>query len=127
MKRVPQSSSEPQIVHLTTNTGDQQRFVLSPENFDPGVISMIPRMEREAVGGYRLSVLRTEAGLEFWIIRDQDELSLTHNAVYLEDWPPFVQLETTILAPMSPEEAALLANLEPCAAIALAGIDMAAR
>jgi hypothetical protein len=126
MKRVPQSSSEPQVVHLTTNTGDQQRFVLSPENFDPGLIGMIPRMEREAVRGYRLAVSRTATGLEFWIIRDRDQMSLTHNAVYLEDWPPFLQLETTILAPMSPDEAAILADLEECAAIALSGIDMAA-
>jgi hypothetical protein len=98
MKRVPRWSSEPQIVHLKTNTGDLQRFVLSPENFDPGVIGMIPHMEREAVHGYRLAVSRTAAGLEFWIIRDRDQTSLTHNDVYLGDWPPFLQLETTILA-----------------------------
>jgi hypothetical protein len=127
MKRVPQWSSEPQIVHLKTNTGDLQRFVLSPENFDPGVIGMIPHMEREAVRGYRLAVSRTAAGLEFWIIRDRDQTSLTHNDVYLGDWPPFLQLETTILAPMSPAGAATLADLEEGAAIALGGIVMAAR
>jgi hypothetical protein len=127
MKRVPQSSSEPQIVHLMTNTGDQHCFALSPENFDLGVISMILRMEREPVRGYRLAVSRTAGGLEFWIIRDRDQMSLAHNGVHLEDWPPFLQLETTILVPMSPDEAAMLTDLEECAAIALSGIDMAAR
>ena len=114
-------------MHLKTNTGGLQRFVLSPENFEPHVIGMIPPMERAAVRGYRLALSRTAAGVEFWIIRDRDQTSLTHNDVYLGDWPPFLQLETTILAPMSPAEAAMLADLEVGAAIALAGIEMAPR
>jgi hypothetical protein len=123
MKRVPRSSSEPQIVHLTTNTGDSQRFAISPENYDPEVIALMARMQTEQIQGYRLTVFRRIAEVEFLVIRDADGVGLSHNFVYLDEWPPFLQLETTILAQMATDEAAMRADLEQCAAIALTGID----
>jgi hypothetical protein len=123
MKRVPESTSDRQIVHVATDTGALQRFVISPENFDPEVVLLIQRMETEPIQGYRLAVMRMAAEVEFTVVRDADGEGLTHNSVYLEEWPPFLQLETTILRSMSPAEAAMLADLERCAAISLAGID----
>ena len=124
MKRVPEVASERQIVHVATDTGNLERFVLSPENFDPEVIAVIARMETEPIQGYRLAHVRTDgARLEFTLVRDADGACLSHNAVYLDEWPPFLQLETTALRPMPRAEAAMLADLEQCAAISLAGID----
>ena len=125
MKRVPESASERQIVHVATDTGDLQRFVISPENLDPDLIALIARMETEPIPGYRLACVRRDgAGLEFTVVRGADGVSLSRNAVHFDEWPPFLQLETTATRqPMSPTEAAILADLERCAAIALAGID----
>jgi len=109
---------------VTTDTGDLQRFVLSADNFDPEVIAAMARMETEPIQGYRLAHVRTgESWLEFAVVSDADGVWLSHNVVHLDHWPPSLELETTILRPIPRAEAAILADLERCAAIAHSGIE----
>ena len=112
MKRVPEFASEKQIVHLTTDTGDLQRFVLSAENFDLEVITAMARMETEPIQGYRLAHVRTgESRLEFAVVRDADGVWLSHNVVHLDHWPPSLELETTILRPIPGRRSGNLSRL----------------
>jgi hypothetical protein len=121
MKRPP-APGEAALIHRTLETGHVQAFAICAENFDPGIVDMMPRMEHQPLIGYRLAVQRDERGaaVSFGVIRDADGEVLTRNAV--RRTAEGIELQTAIVAFMPPKEAFMVADLEQCAAVALAGI-----
>jgi hypothetical protein len=81
-------------------------------------------MELRPIIGYRLtSVLRFESGNIVFTVSRADGTQLTRNRVTKEN-EKLIELRTRILsdAPAEAEEAAMVADLEQCAALALLGI-----
>lgn len=122
MKRTKPLPGEMTIRHTTEQTGDTQTFAVCPENFDPAILAVVPGMQRRAMGGYRLSVVRNvdAAVVGFDVLRDIDGAVLTTNRVGLDG--ATVVLETSIRWPMEKREAILVADLEQCAALSLLGV-----
>jgi hypothetical protein len=123
MKRAP-NPGEFGLRHSTEQTGDVQTFAVHRDNYDPEVIARMAAMETEPLMGYRLEVERESGFIRAFTVCREDGPRLTHNAVDGGRHSD-ISLHTTILAPMAPDEAHMLADLEQCAALALLGISAA--
>ncbi len=114
--------------HSTEQTGDVQTFAVCRENYDPAVIAATVRMEHEPIIGYRLKVLGREScdlhgccAVRFLVCRE-DGTPLTDNQCSRQGH--LLSLHTSVLYPMPPDEAIMMADLEQCAALGLLGEDI---
>jgi hypothetical protein len=128
MKREPKIG-ELFLSHYTTNTGDRKKFAIAWDSYDPRAIRVAQRMLEEPsaeVGGFTLRKSEPaasfygapEAGFDVLI----GGVAITSNAVEV-DLMTGVWLGTTILedaAGASRDEMETAADLEQCAALALA-------
>lgn len=119
MKRPP-NTGEPALRHSTEQTGDVQTFAIAPENYNPAALDAMRDMTKHPVMGYLLEVLSEyEASVRFIVRRSADQEALTDNRAAWRGIANELALHTTILAPMPQNEAALMADLEQCAALML--------
>ena len=109
------------ITHITLDTGHVRSFAVHADNYKPDVIRRMRDMETKPVMGYRLtSVIRFGVeDIDFNVSRE-DGTPLTRNRV--TRFQDRVELRTRILRGMPCGEAAMLADLEQCAALSLLGI-----
>lgn len=116
MKRSP-LRGEPALTHSTEQTGDVQSFAICPENYDPAALKAMRSMVREPLMGYQLAVLdRAPDAIEFAVLR-ADGTALTNNRAVQSGRN--ISLHTSILQPMPPAEAGMVADIEQCAALML--------
>jgi len=121
MKRPPRPG-EPALTHSTEQTGDAQSFAICAENYDPAALRAMRNMVREPLAGYQLAVLdRGLDTIEFAVLR-ADGTALTNNRATQAGRN--ISLHTSILQPMPPEEAGMVADIEQCAALMLFGREV---
>lgn len=120
MKRPPRHR-EQALVHTTLQTDDVQSFAVHADNYDPEILNLMSGMESKPLGGYLLKVERTNGVVtDFTVMRD-DGTGLTHNSIAF-DGRKRIRLHTSILAPMLPDEALMVVDLEQYAALSLLGV-----
>lgn len=116
MKR-PAKPGELVLIHSTAETGDVQSFAVVAENYRPDILAMMADMTTTPIAGYLL-----DPGDDgFTVVRAADGARLTHNAISRDGQQ--IKLHTTLLPPMSADEAAMLSDLEQCAALMLLGVS----
>ncbi len=117
MKRAPRPG-EMALRHATAQTGNVHTFAVCPENYDPAIVEQMRGMVERPLGGYTLRI--EPDGDAFVVVRNGHDL--TSNSLRRDG--DTIQLATTILDSMDPDEAAMLADLEQCAALMLLGIPI---
>lgn len=120
MKRAPKPG-ETALAHTTVETGDCQTFAVCLENYNPDALRLVGEMVKGSLMGYRLGLGPKRES--FMVIRDDgtpDGIVLSINSIHRTE--NRIDLLTSILLPMDPDEAMMLADLEQCAALMLLGI-----
>jgi hypothetical protein len=117
MKTTPATSNGPRLVHAAENTDDVKILALTPHNYRPDAVRRAARMERDPFGGYKIEIiLHDQAGVIFAI--ERRTATLTVNRAHYNHKCSELTLKTKLVL-LPEEQAAMMANLEQCAAIGL--------
>lgn len=115
-------------MHSTEQTGDVQTFAVCQANYDSGLIKRMREMLSKPLMGYRIgNVSRDEDRICFSVLREVSflpprEVELTRNSVFRQGQS--IMLHTSIVYPMPPNEAQMMADLEQCAALMLVEVEI---
>ena len=117
MKTTSATSNGPRLVHAAENTDDVKIIALTPHNYRPDAVRRAARMERDPFGGYKIGIiLHDQAGVIFAI--ERRTATLTVNRAHYNHKCSELTLKTKLVL-LPEEEAAMMADLEQCAAIGL--------